>query len=109
LLGDSLVLQFPQPAGAVECALDVMERSAAAQWLPRVGVHTGPVVMRDGEYFGRTVALAAEVADYARPGEVLVTTEVMAAAGLEGLSYEEIGPVTFQSATEPLTLYLLSR
>ena len=110
LIGDALVLHFPDPARAVECSLDVVERAPAAGLpLPRVGVHAGPVVVRDGEYFGRTVALAAELADYARPGEILVTTEVMSAAGLEGLTYEEIGPVTLTTAADPLTLYLLSR
>ncbi len=110
LVGETLVLQFPEPASAVQCAFDVVERAPRSGFaVPRVGVHAGPVVVRDGEYFGRTVTVAAEVADYARPGEVLVTTEVMAAAGLEGLSYEEIGPVTLQSASDPLTLYLLSR
>ena len=110
LIGDALVLHFPDPARAVECSLDVVERAPAAGLpLPRVGVHAGPVVVRDGEYFGRTVALAVELADYARPGEILVTTEVMSASGLEGLTYEEIGPVTLAAAADPLTLYLLSR
>jgi adenylate cyclase len=110
LVGDAVVLRFPDPAGAVECSLDVVERVPAAGLpVPRAGVHAGPVVVRDGEYFGRTVAVATEVAEYARPGEVLVTTEVMSAAGLEGLTYEEIGPVTLTTVSDPLTLYLLSR
>ncbi|MDP9343025.1 MAG: hypothetical protein M3Q23_13250 [Actinomycetota bacterium] len=110
LVGDAVVLHFRDPAGAVECALDVVDRAPAAGLLvPRVGVHAGPVVVRDGEYFGRTVAVATEVAEYARPGEVLVTTEVISAAGLEGLTYEEIGPVTLATVADPLTLYLLSR
>jgi len=110
LVGDAVVLHFPDPARAVECSLDVMDRAPATGIpLPRVGVHAGPVVVRDGEYFGRTVALASEVAAYARPGEVLVTTEVMSAAGLEGLTYEEIGPVTLTTVADPLALYLLSR
>jgi len=109
-VGDAVVLHFPDSAGAVECGLDVVERApGAGLMMPRVGVHAGPVVVRDGEYFGRTVSVAAEVAHYARPGEVLVTTEVMSAAGLEGLTYEEIGPVTLQNASDPLSLYLLSR
>ena len=110
LIGEAVVLHFPDPAGAVACSLDVVERAPAAGLLaPRAGVHAGPVVVRDGEYFGRTVAVATEVAEYARPGEVLVTTEVMSSAGLEGLAYEEIGPVALTTVSDPLTLYLLSR
>ncbi|HWJ80724.1 MAG TPA: adenylate/guanylate cyclase domain-containing protein [Nocardioides sp.] len=37
----------------------------------RIGVHTGQVVAREGDYFGRNVAMAARVADLAAGGEVL--------------------------------------
>jgi class 3 adenylate cyclase len=37
-------------------------------WQARVGLHTGPVVFQDGDYFGRTVNVAARITDYARPG-----------------------------------------
>ncbi len=51
LVGDAVVLHFPAPAGAVECSLDVVDRAPAAGLaLPRVGIHAGPVVVRDGEY-----------------------------------------------------------
>ncbi len=42
----------------------------------RIGIHTGTVVSRDGDYFGRNVALAARVGDLATGGEVLVTDAV---------------------------------
>jgi adenylate cyclase len=41
--------------------------------LARVGLHSGPVVFQNGDYFGRTVDIAARITDYARPGEVLVS------------------------------------
>jgi adenylate cyclase len=37
------------------------------------GIHAGPVIFQEGDYFGRTVNLAARIAEYARPGEVLVS------------------------------------
>jgi adenylate cyclase len=42
----------------------------------RMGVHTGPVISKDGDYFGRNVAVAARVGALATGGEVLVTSEV---------------------------------
>jgi len=45
-----------------------------------VGIHAGPVVFQEGDYFGRTVNLAARIGEYARPGEVLVSQEVVDAA-----------------------------
>ena len=33
-----------------------------------VGLHAGPVLFQDGDYFGRTVNVASRIADYARRG-----------------------------------------
>ena len=54
------------------------------------------MVFQEGDYFGRTVNVAARIADYARPGEVLVTQEVVEAAAESPLSFDEIGPVTLK-------------
>ncbi|MGA8846786.1 MAG: adenylate/guanylate cyclase domain-containing protein [Nocardioides sp.] len=45
----------------------------------RIGIHTGTVISRDGDYFGRNVAMAARVGALATGGEVLVTDAVHAA------------------------------
>ncbi|WP_323793213.1 adenylate/guanylate cyclase domain-containing protein [Nocardioides sp.] len=42
----------------------------------RIGIHTGPVISRDGDYFGRNVVMAARVGALATGGEVLVTDAV---------------------------------
>ena len=80
-LGDGVMFFFPNPGDGVLAALDMVE-GAAANALPpaRVGIHAGPVVFQDGDYFGRTVNIAARIADYARPSEVLVSQEVVDAA-----------------------------
>jgi adenylate cyclase len=44
-----------------------------------LGLHVGPVVFQDGDYFGRMVNSAARIADYARPDEVVVSQEVVEA------------------------------
>src|SRR5205823_5240020 len=71
-LGDGVMFHFADPAGAILCGLAMVER-AERLGLPRarMGVNAGKVVFRDGDYFGRTVNIAARIADYARPGEVL--------------------------------------
>jgi class 3 adenylate cyclase len=48
------------------------------------GTTTGPVVFRDGDYFGRTVDTAARITDYARPREVLVGEDVVTASQPQG-------------------------
>jgi len=93
-LGDGVMFYFREPSGAVLAALDMVEGVASHDLPPaRVGLHAGPVVFQEGDYFGRTVNLAARIADYARPGEVVVSQEVMAAANAAPVSFVEIGPV----------------
>jgi class 3 adenylate cyclase len=58
-----------------------------------VGIHTGPVLFQEGDYFGRTVNVASRIADYARPGEVLVSQEVMDAIGSLDVAVRPIGLV----------------
>ena len=43
----------------------------------RVGMATGPVVLRDGDCFGDTVNVAARIADHGKPGLVLTTLDTM--------------------------------
>jgi class 3 adenylate cyclase len=60
---------------------------------PGRGFHDGPVVFRKGDYFGRTVNIAARIGDSARPGEVVVGQEVADAAEEAPVRFTEIGPV----------------
>jgi class 3 adenylate cyclase len=66
------------------------------------------VVFQDGDYFGKTVNLAARIADYARPREVLVS-EPIVATRVGGVAYREIGPISLKGMTSPVTLYVASR
>jgi adenylate cyclase len=71
-----------------------------------MGVNSGPVVFQDGDYFGRTVNVAARITDYARPGEVLVSDSVVTAAnGPQGVRYQPIGPIALKGVMAPVTLH----
>ncbi|HEY7283422.1 MAG TPA: adenylate/guanylate cyclase domain-containing protein [Actinomycetota bacterium] len=109
LLGDGVMFHFPEAAPAVACALELVER-APAEGLPpaHVGVSVGPVVVRDGDYFGRTVNVAARVADKAGPHEVFVTGEVVGAAA-GAATFTEVGPFELKGIAEPLVLHRAER
>jgi adenylate cyclase len=62
-----------------------------------------------GDYFGRTVNLAARIAEYARPGEVLVSQEVVDAAEGGSVSFVEIGPVELKGVPGTLRLHTARR
>jgi adenylate cyclase len=107
LLGDGVMFYFPEPAQAVVAGLELVQR-IPDQGLPRarVGVNSGPVVFQDGDYFGRTVNVAARITDYARPGEVLVSDSVVTATnGPRGVRYQPIGPIALKGVTTPVTLH----
>jgi adenylate cyclase len=106
LLGDGVMFYFSDPGEAVVSAFELMDATTQAG-LPRarLGVNAGPVVLRDGDYFGRTVNIAARIADYARPKEVLVTSEVVAATDAAVVRFDEIGPISLRDVPRPLTLY----
>ncbi len=64
------------------------------------------MVFQDGDYFGRTVNVAARVTDSARPGEVLVSDQVVADTGhLEAVHFAPLGPVWLKGLAAPITLY----
>jgi adenylate cyclase len=107
LLGDGVMFHFPEPAQAVQCGLELVDRLPRVGLpLARVGLHSGPVVFQDGDYFGRTVNIAARITDYARPGEVLVSDQVVADADpLERVRFAPVGPVSLKGLSAPITLY----
>ena len=109
-LGDGVMFYFPNPGDGVMAALDMVE-GVAAEALPpaRVGIHAGPVVFQEGDYFGRTVNVAARITEYARPGEVLVSQEVVDAADLDGVASTAIGRIDLKGISEPLSLYSVRR
>jgi adenylate cyclase len=67
------------------------------------------VVFQEGDYFGRTVNVAARIAEYARPGEVLVTDQVMDAADGTSVTFNEIGPVELKGVSGALRLHRAGR
>jgi adenylate cyclase len=107
LLGDGVMFYFPDPAQAVVAGLELVQR-IPQQGLPRarMGIDSGPVVFQDGDYFGRTVNVAARITDYARPGEVLVSDSVVTATNRpHAVRYQPIGPITLKGVTTPVRLH----
>jgi adenylate cyclase len=84
--GDGFMIAFALSAEAMRCAIAIQRtianRDRRLRGTPvrvRIGIHTGVAVQREGDLFGRNVALAARVAAYAEGGQILVTSEVSAA------------------------------
>jgi adenylate cyclase len=106
-LGDGVMFFFREPGDAVLAAVEMVNVVRNHALPPaHVGIHAGPVVFQEGDYFGRTVNIAARIADYARPGEVLVSQEVVDAVDGGAVTFTEIGPVELKGVPETLRLYI---
>jgi adenylate cyclase len=74
---------------------------------PRIGIHSGTAIYRDGDYYGREVNRAARVVARAGGGEVLVTRPVVdIASRQDGLEFELIGDVVLKGFNEATELFL---
>jgi adenylate cyclase len=72
---------------------------------PRIGLHYGAALYRDGDYYGREINLASRVVARARGGEVVVTDAVVdSVGGAPHLEFEEIGNVKLKGFDEPRQL-----
>ena len=86
-------------------ALGMVEELPAAGLPPaHVGVAAGPVVAQGGDYFGRTVNLAARIAAYASAGRVLVSEPVIQRAPPQGVTFVELGLVELEGIAQPVRL-----
>jgi adenylate cyclase len=108
-LGDEVMVVGSDPAALTGWAVDLQATSADRGPLPRIGVHYGQALYREGDYYGRDVNQAARVVARASGGEVLVTRPVVdMAAGMDGLEFERIGEVALKGFSEPTELFIAS-
>jgi adenylate cyclase len=104
-LGDGVMFYFRDPTGPVLAALEMVEDVPAAGLPPaHVGVAAGPVVVQGGDYFGRTVNLAARIASRAGAGQVLVSESVLQAPPPDGVRFVELGEVQLKGFARPVRL-----
>jgi adenylate cyclase len=109
-LGDGVMFYFRDPGDGVLGALDMVEEVSRNDLPPaHVGIHAGPVIFQEGDYYGRTVNIAARIADHAGPGEVLVTREVVEASAGLPVTFTPTAPVELKGVSGPLSLHRASR
>jgi adenylate cyclase len=111
-IGDALMLRSGDAAAAIRLGLCIVQDVGAQHGFPlvRVGMHTGPAVEREGDWFGATVNLAARISAAAAGGEVLTTAATSAASEeVKGVELRERGRWAFRNVTEPVQVYAAVR
>jgi adenylate cyclase len=104
-IGDEVMVVGVDPTRMVDWAVAFQALNAGRRPLPRIGIHRGEALYRDGDYYGRAVNLASRVGARAAGGEVLVTRPVVDAAARH-LAFEPIGQVKLKGFREATDLFL---
>ncbi len=106
-IGDEVMIVSPDPMTLTEWAVGFMELFQERPQ-PRVGLHYGRAVYRDGDYFGSEVNLTHRVVARALGGEVMVTAAVTdAIGGSDYLEFDPIGEVDLRGFPRPVELFVV--
>jgi adenylate cyclase len=103
-IGDEVMIVGSDAAALLDWAVGFQQLQTERP-LPRIGIHQGLTLYRDGDYYGRAVNLAARVGARAAGGEVLVTRPLVDTAGSH-LEFEHIGQVKLKGFSESTELFL---
>jgi adenylate cyclase len=105
-IGDEVMIVGSDPATLTDWAVGFQSMQSERP-LPRIGIHYGWAIYRDGDYYGRDINIAARVAARSAGGEVLLTKPVVDHAGSH-LAFERIAEVRLKGFTEPTEIFLAS-
>jgi adenylate cyclase len=109
LLGDEVMFVAPNPETACRIGLALAEAFAADPVLPevRIGLAAGQVVLREGDYYGPVVNLAARVVKQSVPGLVLAPASFRELA--PGFAYEDGGTHDLKGFESKIALVIVRR
>jgi adenylate cyclase len=106
MLGDGVHFHFADPHDAVTASLEIVDVVHPAGLPPaHVGVNAGPMIYDEGDYFGRTVNIAARIASQADSDQVFVGEDVLRHIRPSGFRLVEVGAFRLKGIADPLTLY----
>jgi adenylate cyclase len=104
-IGDEAMIVGSDPARLTDWAVG-FQAMLSERPLPRIALHYGVALYRDGDYYGRDVNIASRLAARSAGGEVLVTRQVVDAASAPHLEFERIGEVRLKGFTESTEVFI---
>ena len=106
-IGDEAMFGFPDPATALEMLGRLIPACQSEPRIPltRTGLNHGPVLRRSNDLFGSTVNIAARIAAFASPGQLLATHAVANIAAESGIVVRDMGKVALRSIADKVPLY----
>jgi adenylate cyclase len=106
MLGDGVHFHFRDAADAVRAALEIID-TVGPRGLPpaHVGVNAGPMIYDEGDYFGRTVNIAARIASQASENQVFLGEDLVRHVEPQGFQVRKVGQFDLKGIAQPITLY----
>lgn len=106
--GDGFFVAFSSPRAAIECAVAIQRtlekhrhEHGFAPWV-RIGIHEAEASREKGDYAGRGVHVAARIGDMADKEEILVSGDLLDAAGRVPYQVSNPREVTLKGVAEPV-------
>jgi adenylate cyclase len=104
LLGDEVMIVGSDPSALIDWAVG-FQRLQSERPLPRIGIHYGDALYRDGDYYGRDVNIASRITARSAGGEVLVTRPVVEHAGPH-LEFDRIAEIKLKGFSARTEMFL---
>jgi TolB-like protein/tetratricopeptide (TPR) repeat protein len=114
LTGDGVLIEFGSAVDAVQCAIDLQQRMAAANGeqpaerhvVLRIGVNLGDVMVEGSDLYGDGVNITARLEALAEPGGILVSgTAYDQVRNKVKFGFEDLGALTVKNIDEPVRTY----
>jgi adenylate cyclase len=103
-IGDGVMIVASDPAALTDWAVG-FQQLYSSRVPPRIGIHYGDALYRDGDYYGRAVNIASRVATRSAGGEVLATRPVVERAGGH-LEFQRIAEIRLKGFSESTEIFL---
>ncbi|MBQ66409.1 MAG: adenylate/guanylate cyclase domain-containing protein [Marinovum sp.] len=112
--GDSVLAEFPSPVDAVECGVQIQNKSVsinnqseeADKMSYRIGLNMGEVLVSDGDLFGDAVNVAARLEAQAIEDGLCISQSIFELVNMKvKVSYEDAGELHLKNISQPVRAY----
>jgi class 3 adenylate cyclase len=115
-IGDAIMAVFADPRGALQGAIgmqrilesDRISRPGEEQIHIKVGLHSGPCIVKDKDVYGDVVNVASRVQNQTEPDQILITEDLLDAAKFIGVQCAQMGHTNMRGRIEPINIYAVA-
>ncbi|MDM8552482.1 COR domain-containing protein [Desulfobacterales bacterium HSG2] len=105
-IGDAFMVMFPSAGDAVKCAVEIQESHNKEILTPRIGIHIGDLIFKDGDAFGDSVNIAARIEPLADPGGICISEDVFSIVKKRmALEMTKLENVVMKNINDPPAVY----